>query len=304
MTSSKRPTDENADRDANERLPPGELPRARKPTTRIVVLRTGVPVEPVAIRQGSFVAMFARGLRNAAPAVGDEDAAPALDEDARDAAALDVIEHDITGHGDDDALPDTTDWHAAIMTGSPAYVGDAAPWMRWAARLLRHLVATDVPYLGVCFGHQMLGVAMGADVGENPHGREMGTADVTVTADVAADPLLCRLPPSFRAQVSHRDVIRVPGPRLQVLARAPHDPHHIVRAGRRQWGVQFHPEFNEETSRLYLEARSTSFDEARGAGAADARRAAVTPSPAAARLLPQFARIAAEEAARRVHPHR
>jgi GMP synthase (glutamine-hydrolysing) len=250
-----------------------------------VVLRTRVPVDAVATRQGSFPSMFARGLRRAG-------------------ADVDVVELDVTERAESDPLPDTGRWHGVVMTGSPAYVGDDAPWMRWTARLLRHLVDVDVPYLGVCFGHQMLGVALGADVGENPFGREMGTIDVTLTCDVADDPLLFALPRRFRAQVSHRDVVRAPGARLQVLARADHDPHHIVRAGRRQWGVQFHPEFDDETARLYLEARQQAFDDARGAGAAQARLAQVSSSPDAAGLLPAFAAIAVKEAERRVHAHR
>ncbi|MBM4281953.1 MAG: hypothetical protein FJ137_14735, partial [Deltaproteobacteria bacterium] len=241
------------------------------PAARVVVLRTGAPVDVVSERKGSFAAMFARGLRAGVSARGHGkgDGSGAIFD-------IDVGELDVTVHGADDPLPDTAAWHGVVMTGSPAYVGDDAPWMRWGARLLRHLIDVDVPYLGVCFGHQLLGVAVGADVGENPRGREMGTVDVTLTAAVDDEPLLRHLPPSFLAQVTHRDVVRAPGSRLQVFARAPHDPHHVIKAGRRQWGVQFHPEFDDETVRLYLEARHAAFDEARGDGAAAARLATVS----------------------------
>jgi GMP synthase (glutamine-hydrolysing) len=263
--------------------------------TQIVVLRTGAPIDAVATRSGTFARMFARGLR------GADDAADDADDDADN---VDVVELDVTVRSADDPLPDTSSWHGVVMTGSPAYVGDDAPWMRWGARLLRHLVDVDVPYLGVCFGHQLLGVAMGADVGENPRGREMGTVDVELTATVNDDPLLGTLPATFRAQVTHRDVVRAPGPRLRVFARAPHDPHHIVKAGRRQWGVQFHPEFDDDTIRLYLQARAALIDETHGAGSAQRRLDAVAPTPQAARLLTAFSAVARKEAASRVHSPR
>jgi GMP synthase (glutamine-hydrolysing) len=254
--------------------------------TQIVVLRTGSPVDDVAARFGSFADMFRRGLL-----------ADGLDD-------VDVVELDITTRTEDDPLPDTAGWHGVVMTGSPAYVGDDAAWMRWGARLLRHLVDVDVPYLGVCFGHQLLGVAMGADVGENPRGREMGSVIVEFTDVDDDDALFAQAPASFRVQVTHRDVVRAAGSRLRVLARAPHDPHHVVKAGRRQWGVQFHPEFDDETIRLYLQARATLLDEARGEGHARRRLDDVGPTPHAARLLGVFSAIARKEAASRVHPSR
>jgi GMP synthase (glutamine-hydrolysing) len=264
-------------------------PRSPATRTRIVVLRTGSPIESVAAASGTFAQIFERGLRGG-PEHGGGD--------------LELDELDITNRGDNDPLPDTSGWHGVVMTGSGAYVGDDAAWMRWGARLLRHLVEVDVPYLGVCFGHQLLGRAMGADVGENPRGREMGTIDVEVTSDVVDDPLFSRLPRSFRAQVTHRDVVRAPGDRLRVLARAPHDPHHAVQAGRRQWGVQFHPEFDDATIRLYLRARAELLDTAHGEGSARRRLDGARPSPEAARLLPLFADVARKEAASRVHPPR
>jgi GMP synthase (glutamine-hydrolysing) len=242
------------------------------------VLRTGAPVSVVADRVGSFAALFAAGFG-------------ARDGQASTAAVV-VDEFDVTAGDEDTPLPDTTDWAGAVMTGSPAYVGDNVPWMRFGIRLVRHLVAADIPFLGVCFGHQLLGVACGADVGPNPRGREMGTTLVTLDAAAEGDPLLTGLPTTFPAQVTHRDVIRAPGDQLTVLASAPHDPHHAVRAGPRQWGVQFHPEFDDAVMRQYLEVRGESFDAERGVGSAAARLASIGSTTTAASLLPRFATLA------------
>jgi len=55
----------------------------------------------------------------------------------------------------------------------------------------------DRPVLGVCFGHQLLGWALGDVVERNPAGPECGVRTVTLTAAGVADPLFAGLPPSF-----------------------------------------------------------------------------------------------------------
>jgi GMP synthase (glutamine-hydrolysing) len=217
-----------------------------------------------------------------------------------------VDELDVTCRDVDDDLPNLDRYHAAIMTGSPAYVGDNASWMQWGQRLIRKIVDDDVmPFLGVCFGHQLMGCAFHADVGMNPNGREMGTIEVAISdhATVVDDPLWSAMPRSFSAQVTHRDVIRSPGPHLRVLGRANHDNNHIVKAGPRQWGVQFHPEFDDVTMRLYLETRRDDFDREHGIGASEQRIANVTSTHQSGSLLRRFAQLAIKEAQRRGQPH-
>ena len=58
-----------------------------------------------------------------------------------------------------------------------------------------------------------------------------------------------------RIAQQHRDVIRAPSEKLRVVGRAAHDGNHVVRAGKRAWGLQFHPEFDHEVSRRYIELR-------------------------------------------------
>ncbi len=258
---------------------------AREPT-RIIVLRTGQAVSRVHAHCGPFYRLFQRCLND-----GETNA------DKRVA----VDELDITCRRADDEMPQLSRYHAAIMTGSPSYVGDAEPWMRWGVKLIKKLVDEDLPLLAVCFGHQLMGLAYGADVGKNPRGREMGTVDVSLTnhAVVVDDPLWSTMPRSFQAQCTHRDVIRSPGEHLVVLGKAPHDGNHVVKAGRRQWGVQFHPEFDDDTMRLYLQVRREVLDQELGAQACDSRIANVTVTSQAATLLRRFASIAHEEAERR-----
>ncbi len=123
----------------------------------IAVLVTGDPVPEARARRGSFVDL----LRQAAPAFG-----------THRWVAFDVRELDV--------IPELTAAMAVIVTGSALSVTDALPWKESASACLRSLVAREVPLLGVCFGHQLLGHALGGRVSLNPNRREIGTIELTL----------------------------------------------------------------------------------------------------------------------------
>ncbi len=252
--------------------------------TRVLVLRTGQAVNRVHAHCGPFFQLFERGLN--------------ADGHAEHVA---VDELDVTCRRSGDAMPPLDRYHGAVMTGSPAFVGDQEPWMRYGEDLLGFLLKREIPLLCVCFGHQLLGLALGAEVGPNPRGREMGTIDIELAPD-DGDPLLGHLPRRFEAQCTHRDVVQKAGARLRVVGTSSHDPHHVVRAGPRAWGLQFHPEFDDVTMRLYLEVRRDVLDGELGSGACDRRIARVRATPHASSVLTRFAQICRDERVARGDP--
>jgi len=156
-----------------------------------------------------------------------------------------------------DALPPPAEAAAVVVTGSNAMVTDEEPWSLRTQAWLREVVDRGVPVLGVCYGHQLLARALGGEVGWNPRGREIGTVAVELTEPGRRDPLLAGLPTRLIVQESHsQSVLRLPdGARL--LASNAHDPHQAFAAGDRAWGLQFHPEFDADVVRGYLEERRT-----------------------------------------------
>ena len=110
-----------------------------------------------------------------------------------------------------------------------------------------------VPVLGICYGHQLLAHALGGEVGDNPRGREFGTVDVSLEKITRDDPLLGALPRRIRVHVGHtQSVLRLPEGAVR-LASNPWDINQAARFGPAAWGVQFHPEFDAEIIREYLE---------------------------------------------------
>jgi GMP synthase (glutamine-hydrolysing) len=149
-------------------------------------------------------------------------------------------------------LPEPSSVTGVIVTGSSSSVTERAPWMLRAEEYLRRLVGAGVPTFGICFGHQLLGQALGGRVVRNPRGREIGTVEVE---HVAEDPVLDPTITPYRANATHVDTVDVLPPGATVLARTALEPCAVVRFAEKAWGVQFHPEMDGPVIRTYLEVR-------------------------------------------------
>jgi GMP synthase (glutamine-hydrolysing) len=195
----------------------------------LCILVTGDPVTPTQERAGGFADLIRVGLEGAwAGGFVAVDARSALD------------------------LPESERFAGVIVTGSASSVTERAPWMLRVEQHLARAVELEHPVLGICFGHQLLGQALGGLVERNPRGREMGTVQLQMVED---DPLLDRSIVPALAHATHVDSITRLPETARVLARTELDPHAALRFGPRAWGVQFHPEFDALVMREYVQTR-------------------------------------------------
>lgn len=186
-------------------------------------------------------------------------------------------------------LPPPERVRGAVLTGSHAMVTEHTAWSEATGRWLAELVQRQVPVLGICYGHQLLAHALGGEVAYHPGGKEIGTVEVRLHEAAAGDPLLGGLPPLFAAQVVHsQSVRRLPAGAVPLAANG-FEPHQAFRVGPCAWGVQFHPEFDARAMTAYIRELALSLCEQ---GRDPARlEAAVCETPAAASLLPRFAKL-------------
>lgn len=143
---------------------------------------------------------------------------------------------------DEPAPPrDVGDYDAVLIFGGHMNVHEEQkhPWLREEDDVIRHIVAREVPLLGVCLGGQLLAKASGAAVGRSPE-PERGFTRVTLSDDAANDPVFGALPREFDVFNLHGDAFETPATGVE-LARS-RVCTQAIRVGAAAWGVQFHPE--------------------------------------------------------------
>lgn len=148
-------------------------------------------------------------------------------------------------------LPAPEELAGVVITGSPARLPEPEPWMKPALGYTRALVAAKTPVLGVCFGHQMLGQALGGCVGRNPRGREIGT----VSLEVLGENPLVEHAERVHVNMTHVDSVLTLPAGARLLARTDLEPHALVQFDEFAWGVQFHPEIDAEVMVHYIDGR-------------------------------------------------
>ena len=160
------------------------------------------------------------------------------------------------------ALPKVEECAGVVITGSHAMVTDSAPWSGILEKWLSLLLQAQVPVLGICYGHQLLARAAEGRVDFHPNGKEIGMVDIHLLAECLNDPLFQAFPKSFPAHVTHsQTVLNLPKGAICLAANA-HEPNHAYRLGKCAWGVQFHPEFNVDIMRSYIQEQSNELKSA------------------------------------------
>lgn len=195
----------------------------------IAIMVTGDPIARVRATRGTYADIFRKRI-------GARFEGPVIEVEVRDGSPL----------------PSPDSLRGVIITGSSSSVTERAPWMLRAESFLREVARERIPTLGVCFGHQLLGQALGGDVQRNPAGREIGTVDLELQLE---DALFSGLPAPHRVNATHVDsVVRLPSG-ARVIARTRLEPNAAVRFNESTWGVQFHPEIDADIMRAFLEER-------------------------------------------------
>jgi len=170
--------------------------------------------------------------------------------------------------------PATAAWldgnDVVIMGGSGAFsVQDprSQGWVDPLRHTLDRILSRNIPFFGICFGHQLLGLHLGGEVRTSEDHSEVGSIQVGLTRAGRADPVFGALPVRFTAQTGHSDSVFGPPAELRVLAQNHTlDTQAFHLTGRPVYTTQFHPDLTGMEAR----ERYRSFE-------ADIRRAGGAP---------------------------
>ena len=143
-------------------------------------------------------------------------------------------------------LPRAADLSGLIVLGAPSGSADDETTEHLAAerQLLSDAVGLGLPVLGVCFGAQLLAVALGGRVVTDGV-LEVGIGDATLTAAGREDPVLGSDTDALEVLHWHRHSYTLP-PGAVRLATSDRCAEQAFRVADNVYGLQFHVEINGE----------------------------------------------------------
>jgi GMP synthase-like glutamine amidotransferase len=195
---------------------------------KVGVLKTGRPPTPAIAEFGTYPEMFMR----------------LLGEDAYGWRTYAVDEGELPEG------PQACD--AYIVTGSAAGVYEPLPWIAAAEAFLRR-ARGQAALVGVCFGHQLMARAFGAEVVKSPKGWGVGEHVYEV---MSAKPWMGEAPLRVRLPASHQDqVVSLPQGAEVFLASEFTPFAGLVWRDQPAISMQPHPEFDPRFAKSLIEHR-------------------------------------------------
>ncbi len=145
---------------------------------------------------------------------------------------------------------------AVLVTGSAATAHERMPWMRALESTLLDFLDRSVPVLGVCFGHQILALALGGRTERNPLGWEIGSAALTIQSSGPWLPeRIEALPPLLQI---HRDHVAEAPKTALIHASSSQTAVQMYSVDGLALGVQGHPEFTMDILQDLVKSRVTA----------------------------------------------
>ncbi len=137
-------------------------------------------------------------------------------------------------------LPDVhEEYDCVIASGSKTSAMDESVWVQELVAFIARWTAAKKPFLGICFGHQMLARALGGVVGPSST-PEFCISDVYVTNP---SELAFGLESSFSVVNAHAQCVQSLPPGMEKIFETAHCPLAGMRmVGAPIFSVQFHPE--------------------------------------------------------------
>jgi GMP synthase-like glutamine amidotransferase len=162
--------------------------------------------------------------------------------------------------------PDDFDaYDAVLLTGSRADSFSDDPWVQTLRERVSDLLRQRKTLLGVCFGHQLIALCLGAEVGRAPQGWGIGRMTYDWLGSEPLRPGDATTTVSLLA--SHQDQVLTLPAGATLLARSDFCPVAAYRIDDHVLCVQPHPEFVEDYSAYLLEKRRALVGEERHAAA-------------------------------------
>jgi GMP synthase (glutamine-hydrolysing) len=156
--------------------------------------------------------------------------------------------------------PDLADVDGVVLFGSTYNVehADQQPFIKDVRELTLEAMDRGTPFLGVCFGAQVLAWALDAEVGKAP-AREVGFERVHLAPAAATDPLLAHFRDGDMVFQWHEDTFEPPAGST-MLATGDRVRNQGFHVGEHAWGMQWHLEVDRPELEHWLRTFSAEGD--------------------------------------------
>lgn len=146
-------------------------------------------------------------------------------------------------------LPESLAFDGCVVTGSRASVYWDEEWIPPLKAWVREAIDSGLPFLGICYGHQLLADVLGGTV-EDMGEYEIGYREIRHETD---DPLFAGIDERFTAFTTHSDHVAELPPGATRIASNDYGVHGFRHDS--VVAVQFHPEYDMETARVVTEGK-------------------------------------------------
>ncbi|HXX73366.1 MAG TPA: gamma-glutamyl-gamma-aminobutyrate hydrolase family protein [Candidatus Acidoferrales bacterium] len=137
------------------------------------------------------------------------------------------------------------DWSGVIISGSPILLTEQ-PYQKYLESL-RFARTTKRPILGICFGHQIIGLLHGATVFRGVECRANHTVEV-----IQRDTLFDGLESNLCLREDHCEGITLPAQFLHLAKSESYAVEAMKHRDKDLYGVQFHPEASGEAGQRIM----------------------------------------------------
>lgn len=189
------------------------------------------------------------------------------------------------------SLPQNIEVVGIIISGSVhhIYEDEGKEWKDNLCDFIRKF-QNRTPILGICFGHNAIAQALGAEVGPNERGKEIGCLPIYTTEEARKDILFAQFKSGSLVSLSHLDSVLVLPENAIHLAFNEHSVNQAFRVGK-SWGIQFHPELQPRLFKQLLLGRIKRLRREAKTGEADELQVisdSVQECPEAVKVLKRF----------------
>ncbi len=154
--------------------------------------------------------------------------------------------------------PENDNCEGYIITGSTHDAYADKPWIHNLAKWIRQCDEKKKSLIGICFGHQIISLALGGTVQKSEKGWGIGMSVNTISTIY---PWMTPEVETLNLLVSHQDQVINKPESMEIIASSDFCPNYMLKKDNHILTVQGHPEFSVEFDRKLVEQKRSLLTE-------------------------------------------